>query len=132
MHGALVAGLLMTAGVVPAGEMIPGPGDFRFQTIHKAAGEKEWPFVAESGMLSCIKMFGQRAVYFMPEETDSARAFNLDVDIFSMSMVNLGMTNILAPYDDTTQLIHRIAPFVTMGQRLCDQDPGTFVTGPEL
>jgi hypothetical protein len=68
----------------------------------------------------------------MPEETDSARAFNLDVDIFSMSMVNLGMTNILAPYDDTTQLIHRIAPFVTMGQRLCDQDPGTFVTGPEL
>jgi hypothetical protein len=132
MHSALLAGFLMTATIVPAGEMIPGPGDFRFQKIQKAAHEKEWPFVAQSGMLSCIKMLGQRAVYFTPDETDSIRAFNIDVDIFSMSMVNLGMTNILAPYDDTTQLIHRIAPFVTMGQRLCDQDPGTFVTGPEL
>jgi hypothetical protein len=132
MNGALLAGFLMTATVVPTGEMIPGPGDFRFQKIQKAAHEKEWPFVAHSGMLSCIKMFGQRAVYFTPDETDVVRAFNLDVDIFSMSMVNLGMTNILAPYDDTKQLIYRIAPFVTMGQRLCDQDPGTFVTGPEL
>jgi hypothetical protein len=132
MHGALLAGLLMTAGVTPAGDIIPTPGDFRFQKIQKAAGEMEWPFVAKSGMLSCTKVFGQRAVYFVPDETDSGRAFNLDVDVFSMSMVNFGMTNILAPYDDAKQLIYRIAPFVTMGQRLCDQDPGTFVTGPEL
>ncbi|MGJ7039240.1 hypothetical protein [Shinella sp. BE166] len=132
MNGALLAGFLMTAGVLPVGDIIPTPGDFRFQKIQKAAGEKEWPFVAESGMLSCIRILGQRTIYFVPDETDSNRAFNIDVDLFAMSIANLGMTDVLAPYDDTRQLIYRLAPFVTMGRRLCDQDPGTFVTGPEL
>ena len=132
MNGPLLAGLLMTAGVMPAGEIFPEAGDVRLQKIQRAAGEKEWPFVAESGMLSCVKVLGDRVVYFIPDGTETDRPFNLDVDLFAMSMVNLGMTNILAPYDDTKQLVFRLAPFVTMGQRLCDQDPGTFVTGPEL
>lgn len=132
MNGALVAGLLMTAGAMPAGDFIPEAGDFRFQQIRKAAGEREWPFVAASGMLACTKVMGSRAVYFVPDETDLGRAFALDVNLFAMSMVNLGMTDILAPYDDAEQLIQRIAPFVTMGQRLCDQEPGKLVTGPEL
>ena len=132
MNGALLAGLLMTAGAVPAGDMVPKPGDFRFQKIQRAAGEAEWPFVATGGMLGCTKVFGNRTVYFIPDETDMSRAFNLDMNVFAMSIVNLGMNDILAPYDNVEQLVHRIAPFVTMGQRLCDQAPGTFVTGPEL
>ncbi len=132
MNGALVAGLLMTAGVLPAGGIIPEIGDFRFQQIRKAAGEQDWPFVAKSGMLACAKALGGRVVYFVPDETDLSRAFNIDVNLFAMSVVNLGMTDILAPYDNTEQLVQRIAPFVTMGQRLCDQEPGTFVTDPEL
>jgi hypothetical protein len=132
MNGALVAGLLMTAGAVPAGDLFPEAGDFRFQKIHRAAGEVEWPFLAKGGMLGCTKVLGNRAVYFIPDETDMNRAFNLDMNVFAMSIVNLGMNDILAPYDTVEQLVHRIAPFVTMGQRLCDQDPGTFVTGPEL
>jgi hypothetical protein len=132
MTGALVAGLLLTAGILPAGDVIPEAGDFRFQQIRKAAGEKEWPFVAKSGMLGCAKVFGGRAVYFVPDDADLSRAFNIDVNIFAMSVVNLGMTDILAPYDNAEHLVQRIAPFVTMGQRLCDQEPGTFVTDPEL
>lgn len=132
MNGALLAGFLVTAGIVPAGDILPMPGDFRFQKIQKAAGETDWPFVAKSGMLGCAKVFGGRAVYFLPDETDMNRAFNLDVNVFAMSMVNFGMTDILAPYDNAEQLVRRIAPFVTMGQRLCDQAPGTFVSGPEL
>ena len=72
MNGALVAGLLMTAGVMPAGSIIPEPDDFRFQTIRKATGEKNWPFVAESGMLGCAKMLGERVVYFVPGEDGTA------------------------------------------------------------
>lgn len=132
MNGALVAGFLMAAGVMPVGNVFPEAGDFRFQKIRKAASEANWPFIAESGLLGCTKILGARSVYFVPDETDMNRAFLLDVDIFAMSMVNFGVTDILAPYDDTEQLIHRIAPFFTMGQRLCDQDPGTLVTEPEL
>ncbi|HEV7249094.1 MAG TPA: hypothetical protein VGN93_19150 [Shinella sp.] len=132
MNGALLAGFLVTAGVLPVGDVIPEAGDFRFQKVRQAAGEKEWPFVAESGMLGCAKVLGGRAVYFVPDEADLSRAFNLDVNLFAMSMVNFGMTDILAPYENPEQLLKRIAPFVTMGQRLCDQEPGAFVTEPEL
>ncbi|MGQ3211247.1 MAG: hypothetical protein ACT6U0_21795 [Shinella sp.] len=132
MHGALLAGFLITASVLPVNDMFPTSEDVRFQKIQKAAGEKEWPFVVASGMLGCIKVLGQRKVYFIPDEALQDRPFNIDVNLFSMSMTNLGITDILAPYGDTKQLIYRLAPFVTMGQRLCDQDPGTFVTGPEL
>ena len=132
MNGALLAGFLMTAGVVPAGEIFPQPGDVRLQKIRKSAQEKEWPFVAESGMLSCVRLLGDRVVYFIPDEPAASRPFNIDIDLMSMSMVNLGMTNVLAPYDDFGQLVRRLASFVTMGRRLCDQDPGTVVTGPEL
>ncbi|WP_411033488.1 hypothetical protein [Shinella sp. BYT-45] len=132
MNGALVAGLLMTAGLVPAGDMIPGAGDFRFQTIRKAAGEENWPFIAESGMLGCAKVLGEPTVYFIPDEADLTRAFHIDVNLFAMSITNLGVPDVLAPYDDNAQLLRRLVPFVTMGQRLCDQDPGTHVTGPEL
>ncbi|AOF88733.1 hypothetical protein [Sinorhizobium sp. RAC02] len=131
MHGVLVAGLLMTAGVVPVSSIIPEPDDFRFQTIHKAAGEQNWPFIAESGMLGCAKMLGERLVYFIPGE-DVERAYHIDINLFAMSMANIGITDVLAPYDNTAQLLHRIVPFVTMGQRLCDQEPGTHVTEPEL
>jgi hypothetical protein len=131
MNGALLAGLLMTAGVVPAGSIMPEPDDFRFQTISKTAGEKNWPFVAESGMLGCAEMLGERVVYFIPGD-DMGRAYHIDINLLAMSVANIGITDVLAPYDDSAQLLYRLVPFVTMGQRLCDQEPGTLVTEPEL
>ena len=132
MNGALAAGLLMTAGVMPVGDVFPEAEDFRFQTIRKAAGEKNWPFIAKSGMLGCAKVFGEPTVYFVPDETDLTRAFHIDINLFAMSLTNVGVPDVLAPYDDTAQLLYRLVPFVTMGQRLCDQEPGTLVTEPEL
>jgi hypothetical protein len=131
MNGALVAGLLMTAGVTPAGSIVPEPDDFRLQAIRKAAGEQNWPFVAESGMLGCAEMLGERVVYFIPGD-EMERAYNIDINLFAMSVANIGITNVLAPYEDSAQLLYRLVPFVTMGQRLCDQEPGTLVTEPEL
>ncbi|MCF3642492.1 hypothetical protein LXM94_21205 [Rhizobium sp. TRM95111] len=132
MASALLAGLLAVTGLVPAGDVIPGIGDLRLQTIRKAAAERGWPFMAESGMLGCAKGLGEPVVYFMPDETDKSRAFNLDVNLMAMSIVNLGITNVPAPFDNPEQLVERLVPFVTMGQRLCNQEPGTVLSGPEL
>jgi hypothetical protein len=132
MSGALLIGLLLGAGVLPASDVIPEAGDFRFQSIRKAANEKEWPFKATSGKLVCTKVLGKKAVYFIPQDVEQVRAFHIDIDLFSMSLINLGLTGILAPYANPEQLVQRIAPFVTMGQRLCDQEPGTVVPDTEL
>ena len=35
-------------------------------------------------------------------------------------------------YDNFEQLLKRLIPYVTMGKRLCNQPPGTNVSGSEL
>lgn len=131
----LAAGLLLPAGRVATevNDLLPGVKDFRMQVIHKAQDETDWPFVAESGTLLCAKVLNKPEVYFVPKQTPEAqRAFVLDTDLLGMSMVNLGMTNVLKPYGSLEALLKRITPFVTMGRRLCAQPPGTSLSGSEL
>ncbi|MBA1344752.1 MULTISPECIES: hypothetical protein [Rhizobium] len=128
---------LLTIGIsgaaMPAGDVFPGVGDFRLQKIHRAAGESEWPFVAESGTLLCAMVLRQPAVYFVPEVAGTpGRAFVIDNDITMMAFANIGMTGVLEPYDNFEQLLKRLVPYVTMGKRLCNQPPGTNVSGSEL
>ncbi|MBN8949556.1 MAG: hypothetical protein J0H90_03290 [Rhizobium tropici] len=119
--------------VAEVSDLIPGVKDFRMQLIHKAKDEADWPFVAESGTLLCAKVFNKPAVYFVPKQVPEAtRAFLLDTDLLGMSLVNIGMTNVLEPYGSLEALLTRITPFVTMGRRLCAQPPGTSLTGSEL
>jgi hypothetical protein len=128
---------LLTIGIsgaaMPAGDVFPGVGDFRLQKIHRAAGESEWPFVAESGTLLCAMILRKPAVYFVPEVSGTpGRAFAIDNDITMMAFANIGMTDVLEPYDNFEQLLKRLIPYVTMGKRLCNQPPGTNVSGSEL
>jgi hypothetical protein len=128
---------LLTIGIggaaMPAGDVLPGVGDFRLQKIRRVAGESEWPFVAESGMLLCAMILRQPAVYFVPEIGETlGRAFVIDNDIAKMAFANIGMTGVLEPYDNFEQLLKRLIPYVTMGKRLCNQPPGTNVSGSEL
>ncbi len=133
MLTAFATGAALTMGSLQTGNVIPSPDDFRRQAIHKASGELEWPFVADSGTLMCIEILARPYVYFAPDDDeDRARVYNLDVDVLSMAMTNLGTTGVLLPYDEPQQLIKRIAPFVTMGQRLCNQQPGSDISGSEL
>ena len=130
-----VAALLITLQAAqPVNDLIPQPSDVRFQKIRKAAGEKDWPFVLEEGVLSCVLSAGRPQVYFFrPLEGKFQRPFLLDVNLLSMGIVNLGMQGVLAPYDDPEQLIARIAPFVAQGHMLCEQkDSPVFVPGSEL
>lgn len=118
---------------LPADDVFPGVGDFRMQKIHRAAGESEWPFVAESGTLLCAMILRKPAVYFVPEGGRApGRAFVIDNDIAKMAFANIGMTDVLEPYDNFEQLLKRLIPYVTMGKRLCNQPPGTNVSGSEL
>ena len=122
--GAAIAAVIATGGAVPASNLVPGVEDFRLQEIRRAASEGEWPFQAESGTLACTEVLGEPQVYFIPAGRD-------DLDR-SMSIINLGMSDVLAPYDTFEQLLARLVPFVTMGQRLCDQEPGSVVPASEL
>ncbi|MGO7418496.1 hypothetical protein ACCS64_40485, partial [Rhizobium ruizarguesonis] len=62
---------LLTIGIsgaaMPACDVFPGVGDFRLQKIHRAAGESEWPLVAEGRTLFCAMILRKPAVYFVPE-----------------------------------------------------------------
>ncbi len=131
----LAAGLSLPTGTIAAevSDLVPGAEDFRMQVIHKAKDEADWPFVAESGVIACAKVLNKPSVYFVPDQTPEAtRAFVLDTDLLGMSLVNIGMTNVLKPYGSLEALLKRITPFVTMGRRLCAQPPGTSLTGSEL
>jgi len=127
----LSAGLVM--GAVPTGNVVPETGDFRLQKIERAGGEKDWPFVADSGMLACAFVFHQPAVYFLPSEGGSKdRACVIDTDLYGMAFANIGITDVLKPYENFEQLLKRIGPYVALGRRLCNQPPGTIVSGSEL
>ncbi|MFJ6324989.1 MULTISPECIES: hypothetical protein [unclassified Rhizobium] len=131
----LTVGLSLPAGAVvtEVNDLFPGAEDVRMQVIHKAKDEADWPFTAESGVLACVKVLKKPTVYFVPEQTPEAkRAFAIDTDLLGMSLVNLGMTNVLKPYGSLETLLKRITPFVTMGRRLCAQPPGTSLSGTEL
>ncbi|MGM5056882.1 hypothetical protein ACVMIX_000181 [Rhizobium leguminosarum] len=133
MWTAALLAIGIDGGAMPAGDVFPGAEDFRLQKIHRAAGESEWPFVAESGTLLCAMILRKPAVYFVPEVGGTpGRAFVIDNDIAKMAFANIGMTDVLEPYDNFEQLLKRLIPYVTMGKRLCNQPPGTNVSGSEL
>lgn len=128
----LAAALLMQP--FPAGLLVPDIDDFRFQRIERQKGEKNWPFLAEKGLLGCVWWIDERMVVFVPEGTrvDPALAFVLDVNLIKMAIANIAAENVLAPYASPEELIARIAPFVAQGHMLCKHNEGPVVPGAEL
>lgn len=131
---ALVAAMAFAPVAEPGN--IFGFDGFRLQTIRRMANESEWPFVAAGGMLACIRMGMEPTVYFIPETAEGQdghdRAFLISEDVIMMAMVNLGMTDVLLPYQSLEQLIVRISPYIETGRKLCRQPPGTVLPGTEL
>jgi len=134
----------MATGIVLAAAMLMQPmpadwlpldaEDFRFQSIERQIGEKDWPFLAKKGRLGCFMSLWEKTVFFIPDGRDDLnRAFLLDVNLLSMAIQNMGMKDVLAPYKTPEELIARIAPFVAQGRMLCDQkDSPVIVPGAEL
>ena len=113
---------------------VPDEGDFRFQTVSRA-GNEDWPFAVDEGYLACVYLMGQRQVYFM-EKGDEAegldRALALSVDPFQLGFANFGQATRFAPNSGLEDLLRRIAPFVQVGRKLCDQPRGTTIGPGEL
>jgi hypothetical protein len=116
-----------TAVAVPVGSIVPEAKDFRSQKIAKMQGEKDWPFVAEKGLLLCAPSLADKMVYFVGEKEDGEQdyPFAIDTDMMAVAIVNMGRASALRPFDNFAQLLTRLSPFVAMGKRLCDQPAGS-------
>jgi hypothetical protein len=141
-----VANVMLAVPFVLAGERdffrMPDVRDVRVQTIEREAKEADWPFSVERGLLACGWAAGQKFTLFVEEATEGEEAIDvgterprrlvLSVNPFDLAMQNIGYRDLFAPFDSLEQLIHRVAPYVTIARRLCDQPPGTRLGHGEL
>lgn len=129
----LLAALVMSAGVEPTSALLPDSNDVRIQKIARMPGEKDWPFVAQSGRIYCLRMWGSEKVYFIPDgEFKHHRAFHLTTNMTQMTLVNYGMNDVLVPMKRASEVVERIRPFVEQGHMLCKYNEGPVVPGSEL
>jgi len=115
---------------------LPGVDDFRMQTIERSDNETGWPFTAASGQLLCAYVTGRPTVYFvetLPEGAEvDPRVVVVSTDPLNLAMVNAGKIDMFAPHKDLAELIRLVAPFESLGQRLCDQPRGSDIGRGEL
>ncbi len=124
-------------------QLVPEIEDFRQQFINRQAGEKEWPFAFESGLLSCVYIIGQKFVFFVPDGTpalegeetditaDESRAAIVTTDPLQL-MLHSGQEKFFVPGLTIEDKIRRLGPYVSLGKRLCDHPKGTVVGPGEL
>jgi hypothetical protein len=129
---------------------MPEAEEFRTQTIRKQDREQDWPFVADSGQLTCAFVLGERAVYFVPDAEDPTETPDDDpgheqfmedeepsVVMLASDPIGLMFTTAtgkgeLKPFKTPQELLVRIAPFVDLGRKLCDQPQGSQLPSGEL
>lgn len=139
--------VIALAAVLPfssanASGFIPEPEDFRTQKVSRQAGESDWPFVATQGVLMCVKIFGLKQVVFYPGELpaqyelDQGLITNPEVVNVTTDPVTLwtdpNAAKQLIPNLSIEEKIRRMAPYVTLGKKLCDQPKGTQIGPGEL
>jgi hypothetical protein len=136
--------LAIAAPLVLAGERsllhIPQKEEVRVQAIVRSDNERDWPFSVDSGSLTCVWSVGERLVFFFegrPASLDEDAEFEPRGVIVSVNPLDLTIGNIanralFAPMADVAELIRRVAPYVDVGQRLCDQPPGSIIRSGEL
>jgi hypothetical protein len=139
-----IAAPLALGGAMPVSDdekslfHIPSEDDFRLQRIARAENEREWPFTVDEGYLTCAYVVGRPAVYFteMPVGTDFDRAelrtVIVSTDPFDLAFGNLGGGGLVTNNGSIADLIRQMAPFESLGSRLCEQPRGTEVGPGEL
>lgn len=110
----------------------PSEDEVRVQSISRTDNESDWPFSVPSGKLACLWTTGKPLAIFVedvPEDEPQGRHVILSVDPIELTVLNIGNGTLFAPVDSVEELIRRVGPYVVVGERLCDQPPGT-VLGP--
>ena len=128
--------------LIPAGERglfhVPTSADaFRIQRIDRTGREKDWPFSVDSGYLMCVWLMGERTVYFAERLGDedgdeTPRAVVVSTNPLDLALANIGANGLFVPFDGFEAMIVRLAPFVGLGRRLCDQPRGSDIGPGEL
>jgi hypothetical protein len=136
--------LAIAAPLVLAGERsffhVPQAAEVRVQRIARTDNERDWPFAVDEGNLTCMWSTGQKLVFFFemrPETVGQDDDFEPRHVIVSSNPVDLTIGNIgnhglFAPMADIADLVRRVAPYAEVGQRLCDQPPGSIISHGEL
>ncbi|PWJ93916.1 hypothetical protein C8D77_101596 [Mesorhizobium loti] len=140
-----VAMPLMLAGEqVLAGERgmfhFPSADEVRTQPISRAGNEANWPFSVDEGMLACVWSGGQRVVVFFEnrpsdlgvDETFQPRQVIVTTDPIQLTLGNMAYRDLFRPAASVEERIRLVAPFATLGQKLCDQPAGARVGHGEL
>ena len=122
-------------------DLLPDESDIRQQKIARQAGERDWPFAAVEGTLVCMPAFGLRVVIFVPETGDelepdcgedgSNNYVTVSTDPLQL-WADVGKSHLFTPDLKIEDKIRRLAPFVTMGKKLCDQPKWTDLGPSEL
>lgn len=114
---------------------LPNEHEVRVQPIARTDGERGWPFTVVSGHIACIWSAGRPLAIFVEDIDDADTGENagrhviLSVDPIELTVLNIANRTLFAPAGSIEDLIERVAPYVVIGERLCDQPPGT-VLGP--
>lgn len=116
---------------------MPGAEEFRIQRISRIEHSDDWPFTVDEGYLSCAYVMGTKAVYFteMPEDNEpdaTVRVMIVSTNPFEIALGNMIADGLLRKSTDFPELIRQIAPFQSIGERLCDQPPGEIIGPGEL
>ncbi|QND62652.1 hypothetical protein HB777_01170 [Mesorhizobium loti] len=140
-----VAMPLMLAGEqVLAGERgmfhFPSADEVRTQPISRAGNEASWPFSVDEGTLACVWSGGQRVVIFLEkepsdfgeDETFQPRQVIVTTDPMQLTLGNMAYRDLFRPAASVEERIRLVAPFATLGQKLCDQPAGARVGHGEL
>lgn len=116
---------------------IPSVEDVRQQRIARTDNEHDWPFAVDEAYLSCVYVMGEPTVYmtWLPDgatDADEARTVVVSTDPLDLMIVNIGSNDLFAPFADAGELIRRLAPFESLGHRLCEQPRGSSIGPGEL
>lgn len=127
----LFAATLPLAFAGGAGVVVQVASIFPEIVIRKAESKHDWAFSLDEGTLTCVGMNGEEYVFFSEILTDEEMGEFGSMTLPRSVVVTTNPIAFLAtmenralyrPYDSLETLIKRLAPFETMGRKLCRDD----------
>ena len=140
----MMAELAVAVPLVLAGEQdlfhLPSSDEVRLQPISRAENEAGWPFSVDEGTLACVWSGGQKMVMFFearPHGLDEGEDFEprgviVTTDPMQLTLGNMATRTLFRGAASVEERLRLVAPFVTVGQKLCDQPAGARVGHGEL
>ncbi|RWE37832.1 MAG: hypothetical protein EOS78_14830 [Mesorhizobium sp.] len=140
----MMAQMAVAMPLMLAGEQgmfhFPTAAEVRLQPIARAGNEAGWPFSDDEGTLTCVWSGGQKVVMFfegrphgLDEDEDfEPRGVIVTTDPLQLTLGNMANRDLFRAAASVEERLRLVAPFMAMGQKLCDQPAGARVGHGEL